>query len=180
MATVFVTEHLYPDNPQIFVIDVQPIVKMRGEANTAFHRNKRGEKYWEIVIHTSGLDSEGNSLGPFWLDVYSSEQTLNELISNKINEICNLIDWSKSTLSEEDFQQQADEYPPVVYWQYPSSGQVDVPIDSIISVRLRDLLPAEGIDISTLVFKVDGFNVNPDISGNKYDYVLTYKPQISK
>ena len=180
MATVFVTPNLYPDNPQIFIVDIQQIVKIRGEANTAFHRNNRGERYWEVVIHTSGLDSDGNLLGPFWLDSYSTEQTLHELVNNKITEICNLIDWSKSSSTLEDLEEQSDNYPPIVYWQYPTPGQVDVPIDSIISIRLRDLLPAKGINISTLVFKVDGFDVVPEISGNKYDTVLVYKPQFSK
>lgn len=180
MATVVVAPSLYPDNPQIFVLDIQKTVTLRGEANTDFHRNNRGELFWKAIIHTSGVDSAGESLGPYWVDTYGSEQTFNELISNKITDICDLIDWTKSSISEDDFQQQTDANPPVVYWQYPAPGQVDVPIDSIISIRLRDLLPAKGIDISTLVLEVDGFVVNPDISGNKFDYVLEYKPQFSK
>jgi len=180
MATVFVTSNLYPENPHIFVVDMQKIVTIGGEANTSFHRNRRGERYWKANIHTSGLDYSGDSLGPYWVGTYTTEQTLNELINDKIEEICQLIDWSKSSLFEDDFQQTADKYPPVIYWQYPSAGQINVPIDSIISIRLRDLPPAKGIDVSTLVFKVDGFTVIPEVSGNKYDTVLVYKPRFNK
>ena len=178
MATVYLTNHLYPDNPQLIVIDVQKIVKLTGEANTSFHRNRSGEQFWEIVIYTSGVDSSGSALGPYWVDVIGTEETLNELISSKISEIGQDIDWSLSSKIDDVFLEQEDRYGPIVYWTYPSDGQVDVPIGSSIVVRLRDLLPAKGIDISTLVFKVNGFELNPEVSGNKYDYVLTYKPNI--
>jgi hypothetical protein len=61
---------------------------------------------------------------------------------------------------------------------YPSDGHTSVPIDSSIIIRLKDLPPSNGIDISTLVFKVNGYEVNPTVTGNKYDYVIYYKPQI--
>jgi len=180
MATVFVTHHLYPDNPAVFVVDIQKVVTKRGERNTAFSANNRGEQFWKAVIYTSGLDSSEVALGPYWVDLIGTEQTFNDLINDKIEEICGLVDWSKSLAIDEDLQQQIDTYPPVVYWQYPTAGQVDVPIDSVISMRLRDLPPAKGIDISTLIFKVDGFTLNPTVTGNKYDYVLNYKPPFVK
>lgn len=180
MATFYVTHHLQPDNPHLFVVDVQQIVKMKGETNTSYWQNVRGEPYWEVIIYTSGLDSSGEGLGPYWIDVLGSEQSVNEVINNKVEDICRDIDWSKSHFIDEDLQEKADRYSPVIHWQYPSPGQVDVPIDSRIIVRLRDVLPAKGIDISTLSFKVGGFTINPDVSGNPYDYVVSYRPQFSK
>ncbi|MCK5017456.1 MAG: hypothetical protein KAS32_10350, partial [Candidatus Peribacteraceae bacterium] len=94
------------------------------------------------------------------------------------NEICSKIDWTRSVAIEEDFQAESDRYAPIITWAYPSDGQVDVPIDSTIIVHLGDLPPAKGIDISTLIFKVNGYILNPTITGNKYSYVLSYHPQI--
>lgn len=180
MASIWVTHNLYPDNPHVFIVDFRKVVKIMGEPRTGFYKNRRGEEFWEIVIYTSGLGSEGESLGPYWLDVYDSEQTLDELINNKIKDIIdNYIDWSKSSIIDEDLEAQIDRYPPIIYWSYPTAGAVNVPINSTVSVRIKDLPPAKGIDISTLVFKVDGFEVTPEISGNKYDYSLNYRPKVS-
>lgn len=180
MATLYITNHLYPDNPQLFVIDFKQVVKLRGEPNTSFAYDRRGERYWEAVIYTSGLDSNGDSLGPYWVHEIGSESTLNELIQSKINEVAQEIDWSKSALIDEEFQAKADRYSPVIYWTYPSDEQTNVPIDSTIIVRIKDLPPAKGIDISTLSFKVGGYSVSPEVSGNKYDYTLSYRPQVGK
>jgi hypothetical protein len=178
MATLYLTNHLYPDNPQLIIIDVQQVVKFSGEPNTSFWQAKRGEHYWEIVIYTSGVDSSGELLGPYWIDIIETEQTVHELINDKIDEISSKIDWSKAADQEVEFLAQSDRYAPVVHWTYPSDGQVNVPIDSTIIVRLRDILPAKGIDINTLIFKVDGYTLNPSVTGNKYDYVLSYKPLV--
>lgn len=180
MATFYVTHHLQPDNPHLFVIDVQQVVKPKGEFNTSFWQNSRGESYWEIAIYTSGMDSDGYVLGPYWIDVYDTEQSINDLVNNKVEEICGEIDWSRSHLIEDSLLEQADLYAPIVSWQYPSAGQINVPIDSRIVIRLRELLPAKGIDISTLTFKVGGFFVSPDITGNPYDYTISYRPHFSK
>lgn len=178
MATFYARHHLYPDNPQLFIIDVKKIVKIQGEPNTDFSANRRGEHFWEIVIETSAVDSSGEQLGPYWVDTIGSEQTIHELINDKVSEICGDADWTKSAAVVSEFQEQADRYAPSIVWTYPSDGQEGVPIDSTIVVRIRDLSPAKGIDISTLVFKVNGYTLNPTVTGNKYDYVLSYKPHI--
>jgi len=178
MTTFYLKHHLYPDNPQLFVVDAKQIIKLVGESNTAFWQNRRGEPYWEIVIYTSGVDSSGDSLGPYWIDTIGTEQTIHELINGRVNSICQEIDWSKSAAYEDDFEEQEDRYAPVIDWSYPSNGQIDVPIAATIIIRLKDFLPAKGIDINTLVFKVNGYTVLPTVTGNKYDYTLSYKPQI--
>ena len=180
MATFYAKHHLYPDNPQLFIIDVKQIVKLKGESNTKFFRNMRGEEYWEIAIHTSAVDSSGNEIGSYWADVVATEATVHELVSNKVNEMCQDIDWTRSPTQEELFLQQEDKFAPIIYWTYPSSGQVNVPINSTIVIRLRDVPPAKGIDISTLTLKVNGYDVVPTIHGNKYDYEVSYKPNIGE
>lgn len=180
MAVVYATHHLYPDNPQLFIIDVRQVIKLRGEANTVFWQHARAETFWEIQITTSALDSSGEELGGFWSDIIGTEQTVHDLVTNKIAEISAQIDWSKSIAFEEDFIAQVDRYAPIIYWQYPISDQEDIPIDTTIVIRIKDPLPSYGIDISTLVFKVDGFEVNPTIYGNKYDYTISYKPLVGR
>lgn len=180
MATVYLTHHLYPDNPHLFIVDLKKVVKLRGEPNTNYSRDRRGEHFWEIVIYTSGLDSSGERLGPYWLDVIGTEESVDDFINDKINEICSEIDWTKHPLIEEDMEAKVDRYPPKIYWQYPEDGDVNVPIDSRISITLRDVVPAKGIDFSTITLSVDGFNVTPEITGNPYNCTVSYKPLFSK
>jgi len=179
MATFFVTHHIYPENPQFFLVDVKQIVKYPGEPRTSFWQNRRGELFWEVVIYTSGMDSDRNILGPYWIDVTTTEETIDEIINNKIKDICDLIDWSITGLSEEEvYTEQQDNTPPMIYSCYPANNQIDVPIDSRIIVRLRDLLPAQGIDVSSVRMWVDGFEIVPEITGHKYDCIVSYKPAI--
>ena len=123
MAITYITHHLYPDNPHLFIIDFKQIVKLRGEPNTSFSRSRRGEHFWEAVIYTSGLDSDGERLGPYWVDVVGSEETLNELLNEKIKEICEEIDWSKHPLDTDYIiPLGVDRYAPKISSQYPSKG----------------------------------------------------------
>jgi hypothetical protein len=179
MSTFYVTHHLYPDNPQFFLVDVRKVVKFSGEPRTSFWQERRGEHFWEIVIYTSGIDSDRNSIKPYWIDVISSEESISEIINNKISDICNLIDWSITGRSEDEiFIEQSDLNSPVIYSCFPSPNQTGVPIGSRIIIRLRDLLPANGIDTSSIKMMVDGFDITPEITGNKYDCVVSYRPII--
>lgn len=180
MATIYVTHHEYPDNPQSFVIDVTQIVKMTGESNNSIYYEGQGEEYWDVVIYTSGLDSNGDNIGPFWITDVGSSTELNDLIRSKIGDICQQIDWTKTSLSSETFDAGSDRNSPYITWTYPTDGQTDVPIDSRISVRIKDNLPSNGIDISTLTFKVNGMAVTPEVEGHKYDYTVSYRPIVSK
>lgn len=181
MATFYLTNAQYPDNPQLFVVDVKQIVKLRGESGTDFSASRRGEHYWEIVIYTSGVDFSGDRIKSKWLDVIGTSESINDLINEKIKEICGQIDWSTTTtLTGPELEAAEDTKPPVVFWQYPEDGQIDVPLDSRIIIRIKDELPSKGIDISTLTMRVDGFDIVPEVYGNKYDYTITYKPGFSR
>jgi hypothetical protein len=169
MATFYAYNNLYPDNPQLFVIDVKQVV----------NNKSNGEHLWRIALYTSGRNSVGTYLGPYWLNVVSTEASLTELVNNKVEQICSLIDWSKSPIDDITFFiAQEDRYSPTIAWQYPVSSQIDVPIDSKISIRIMDILPSKGIDISTLTMKVDGMEVIPEVYGNPFDYTITYKPTV--
>lgn len=178
MATSYVTHHLYPDNPHLFIVDLKQIVKLRGEPNTEFSRNRRGEKFWELIIYTSGLDSSGDRLGPYWLDVLGSEQDVNEFLENKIEDICSKIDWTKNPAFDEDSVAKVDRYPPRISWQYPESGETNVPIGSKIILELKEDVPAKGIDFSTITMTVDGFSITPTITGNPFSCTVSYRPLV--
>lgn len=178
MATSYVTNHLYPDNPHLFIVDLKQIVKLKGEPNTAFPRNRRGEKFWELVIHTSGLDSSGERLGPYWLDVTGTKESVDEFLSDKIEEICSEIDWTNNPAFEEDSEAQIDRYPPKVYWQYPEASETSVPIGSKIILELKDEVPAKGIDFSTITLTVDGFSITPEVTGNPFSCTVSYQPLV--
>lgn len=172
MANFYITHSAYPDNPQFFTINISQIVKSDGEENTDFFRDHRGECYWEISIYTTGTGVDGNPLDTVWIDEFSSESDIDEAVANKLQTICSLIDWSSSG----EFSELQDVYPPFVSEQYPADGEQDVPIGSSIRVVVKENLPGLGIDISTLTFKVNGMQVVPTITGNPYEYTLSYKP----
>jgi len=175
MANFYVTHHKYPSNPQLFTIALD---KVRGlgvdENNPNFKPSyKIAEPTWKVFIYTTGLDSSGGKIGPLVADVFGSETTVNSFIEAKIAELCALIDWSQ----QGQFLAQSDSGAPVVVEQFPLAGQTGVPISSPIVIRVQDFLPGNGVDPSTVSLKVDGFLVNPVITGNKYDQFFTFKPR---
>lgn len=178
MATFYVTHHLYPDNPHLFVVDLMEIHTLRGEPRTDFWQDRRGEKYWKFVIYTSGLDSSGNRLPPLWVGEIDDEETINDLINSKVKEISELIDWSKSPNYIEELTAQEDRFPPKITYMYPSNGQVNVPISSRIVIRLVDQIPGTGVDFSTVTLSINGLSVTPQITGNPFDCVVSYSPLV--
>ena len=156
-------------NPQVFLVDIEQVTTTKSD----------GDPLWHVVIYTSGLDSEGENFDPVYINEYSADiDDLDELISEKITEICGQIDWTTSWYGG-TYEQGEDTTPPQVAWQYPVDGQTDVPIGSSISVRLIELLPSKGIDLSSISMNINGITVSPSIYGNKYDCVATFKPAVS-
>jgi hypothetical protein len=176
MATFYVTNSLYPGNPQLFTITLKQIVKSIGEPATDYHYNNRGEHYWEVQVSTSGLTAAGSPVDYKWIDVKATEESVHELISNAITEMCTEIDWSQ----QGEFELQQDRNAPRITSQYPAPGQTNVPIDSSITLVVEELLPGKGIDISTMSFKVKDVPITPTVTGDPFKYTLTYKPKSIK
>ena len=174
MANFYVTNSLYPDNPQLFTITIKQVVKRAGEPNTVFNRDNRGELYWEACIATTGITATGAPIPWQWVDVKGSEITVHELISNKINEMCSEIDWSQ----QGTFSIQQDRRSPVVTSQFPTPSQTGVALGSTIEIVLEDFLPSKGIDINTLSLKVKGIEVSPTVVGNPFKYTISYTPKV--
>ena len=172
MANFYITHHLYPDNPQFFTINISQIVKSEGEPDTDFFRDNRGEHYWEMSIHTSATDGNGDSVDVQWVDVFDTELDVDEAVSEKLRHVCSLIDWS----SQGEIVALPDVCSPFISSQTPASGATAVPIESSIRVVIKENLPSKGIDISSLVFKVKDIEVLPTVTGNPYEYTLVYSP----
>jgi len=172
MATFYVTHHKYPDNPQLFTINIQQVVKRKGEPETEFFYDRRGESYWEVFIATSGLDATGASIPSYWADIKTSETVVDELVSAKVKEMSAAIDWTQQGA----FSLSSDNLVPYIAEQYPASDSTEVPIQSTIRLVIKDLLPGSGLDSSTLVFSVKGIPVTPTVTGHPYELVLSYSP----
>ena len=67
-----------------------------------------------------------------------------------------------------------DTTPPYTEGHNPAKGAIDVPPDTNIVVHVKD--SGTGVDQNTIVMKVDGMEVTPARTGDKYDYTLTYDP----
>lgn len=176
MATFYVTHHLYPDNPQLFTVTIKQVVKIAGEPGTDFHYDHRGESYWEIFVYTTGVDIAGDEIPPILIDVRATESTVDEMVATKVAQLCSRIDWSAAG----DFSIGTDKYAPMITEQYPAPGQTDVPLNSTIKIVVKELLPAKGMDISSISMKVKDIPVTPTVEGNPYDYTITFTPKVAR
>ncbi|GEM_PF-5397015 len=70
-----------------------------------------------------------------------------------------------------------DSLPPFTLDHFPARGASQVPVDTKIEVRVRDLLA--GIDGNSIVMRINGNNVNPTITGDSREYFLSFQPQTS-
>lgn len=174
MASVYITHRKYPKNPQLFTVNLHKVAGIAPEANPNFTPSFGvGERFWKLFIYTSGLDASGDLVGPIVADVIATEDTVDDFVSAKIAELCDLIDWSQ----QGQFSPESDAAAPVVVEQYPQAGQAGVSITSPVMIRVQDIAPAVGVDPSTVSLTIDGYDVAPHVSGNKYDQVFTFSPK---
>jgi hypothetical protein len=158
----------------LFTITLTKVASLGGEYNPNFTPSfPSAEEFWKVFIYTSGLDSSGDSLGPFVFDTIGGLSDVNAFVEDKVASICALIDWSQ----QGEFSPLEDRSAPVIAEQFPSPGQTNVTIVSPVVIRVRDLLPGVGIDASTVQLKIDGYTVNPSVTGNKYDYTFVFVPR---
>lgn len=67
-----------------------------------------------------------------------------------------------------------DSLPPFTLDHFPARGATQVPLDTKIEVRLRDLLT--GVDPNSIVMRVNGMMVSPISTGDSLEYFLGYQP----
>ena len=176
MAHFYVTNSLYPENPQLFTITIKEIVKLSGEPGTIFSKGNIAEEFWELCISTSGLTNSGTPISPEWIDVKGNKSSIDELISSKVSDICSRIDWSQRG----QFSLQQDRYSPIIIDQFPIPGQMGVPIDSVIKFILKEHLPGTGVDFDSIKLKIKGVEVKPLVVGTPFNCEITFKPKAIK
>lgn len=173
MANFFVTHHQYPDNPQLFTVNINLVLKRTPEPGTIFSYGTRGEEFWEIYIATAGLDSGGDEIQPFWADVITTESSVDDLVAEKVKDLCDLIDWTQ----QGEYSEGSDSREAYLEYQYPVNNQIDVPITGTIRLTVREPLPGSGLDIGTMYMKVNGATVTPTVHGHPYKYDISFSPK---
>jgi hypothetical protein len=125
-----------------------------------------GEPIWVIELATDEPHKDGGSIPPEFINLTSLDN-LDEEIEKAVEIISAKIDW---TPLEEDLRA------PFVESCYPSTYEID--IDSSVEIVLKELLPAAGIDISSITMTINDFNVTSEleITGDPYEYTLKWIP----
>jgi hypothetical protein len=67
-----------------------------------------------------------------------------------------------------------DTQPPFISQRYPKPDEQQAPINTTIRLNIKD--PGMGVDKNSLVLKLNQQPVQFEISGEKHDYQLTYRP----
>ena len=70
----------------------------------------------------------------------------------------------------------SEDFPPYTTNHNPAPGATGVPVNTIISLEVRDA--GVGVDQSTIFMRVDGSPVSPSISGTSAVYTVSYDPAV--
>ncbi len=128
-----------------------------------------GEQIWLLTLSTPELDLSGNLIDPERINIISKD-TVHDEIEAALGRIGEQVDWGTIL---------PDIRPPSVVELTPDINQTsNVKIGTNVIVRLKDELPAAGIDLSTVKMKVNDIDVTSDleIKGNIFDLTLIFRP----
>ena len=129
-----------------------------------------GGYIWLVEIATNEPHKDGGTIPPEFINLTSLDN-LDEEIQKVVEVISAKVDW---TPLEEDIRA------PIVESCYPSDYIVD--IETNISIVIKDLLPAAGIDTDSIQMVIttdsEDFDVTSelDITGDPYEYTVKWKP----
>lgn len=132
--------------------------------------NEEGERVWVLELGTRARDVAGDKILPVYIHNVS-ESNIEDEINKAISSICNLIDWTEF---EEDVK------PPRLVYFKPTGD--DVSIDSFIEFKVKEELPAAGIDRSAMTVTLNNgqhdFDITSEleVQGDPYEYVFRWKP----
>lgn len=112
-----------------------------------------GEVLYIIGLHTGAVSISGQRIDPVFINNVSQENIMKE-IQDALTQLAVQIDWG---LLEQDT------FAPVITELYPLNNSQNVPIDSNVTLRLKDMFPASLIDTSTIKLKANGIDVTNDL-----------------
>lgn len=136
-------------------------------------KGERGDHKWILEIGTTHLDMNGDPIQAKKIHNIAAEN-LDVIIEEALSSMCSQIDWSP-------FVQDKD--PPYVDILYPEDGTT-VPIGSNIFLKVKERLPAAGIDLSNLKVILNNSMVDLDITdqitikGDPYEYEMMWVPPL--
>lgn len=135
-----------------------------------FKHTVDGEVVWILRLATNFNGANGLPIDPVYITGVT-ESSLTEEIRKAVSLISSLVDWNDV---EEDGR------PPFVTEISPKPWDTQVPITSIVSVRVKDSFPTTGIDPSTIKLRVNGIDVTSQIKvgGADNDYTVVWIPEI--
>lgn len=128
-----------------------------------------GEAIWIVELATLESHKDGGEILPEYIHLRTLDN-LDAEIEKAAEKISVQISWEPLV---------NDVRAPFVAEYFPSET-TGVSIDSNIVVKLVELLPSAGIDLSSVKVMLDGFDITNevDISGDPYNYILKWKPPI--
>lgn len=191
MADFLVRHGLNPDKVVRFSITLTQVLDTQydppEELLTEYPRLE-GDEVWILEIGTYELDTTASGIPTRKIHLTSLSDVDRE-IQETVEDMCQLIEWDPL---------KTDAQPPYVYWYLPNDGEIeaanevtveDVPITTQVYFKIRDSLPATGIDYSSVdveleVYAPDGtpfqFDITSevDLSGSPYDLQLYWHPLV--
>ena len=160
MADFLVRHGLNPDKVVRFSITLTQVLDTQydppEELLTEYPRLE-GDEVWILEIGTYELDTNGDEIPTRKIHLATLSDVDRE-IQETVEDMCQLIDWDPI---------KTDAQPPYVYWYLPNNdGEIeinwtpdrdeqyadvtDVPITTQVYFKIRDSLPAAGIDYSSV------------------------------
>jgi len=190
MADFFVRHVLNPDKLVRFSLTITQIHDVQHdppeEVLTEYPRVE-GDEVWVLEIGTYELDINGEEIPTRKIHLTTLSDVDKE-IKKVTEELCVLIDWEPL---------RDDAQAPYVYWYLPNDGTIvegehaaevfDVPITVDVYVKIRDSLPAAGIDYSSVDVKLEVYTPETaefditsevEITGSPYDLQLYWHPPV--
>jgi hypothetical protein len=130
-------------------------------------KENEGEAIWVLEIATNELDTLGNKIRPRFVNLKTSNN-VDEEVQDKIAEISALIDWSPFI---------DDNSAPIVE---DVNVTDDFSIEGALEFKIKEFLPAAGIDLNSIEVTVNGVDVTSElnISGDPYEYKVKWKPSV--
>lgn len=134
------------------------------------NKGEEGEPVWLVQIGTVEPHKDGGDIAPVFIH-YTSSVNLDAAVKKATEDIAKQVDWSPI---HEDLR------PPFVESSSPDINEDIVDIHSDVIVDIKDVLPAAGIDLSSIDITVNGFNVTNDamIEGDPYQYRVIWRPPV--
>lgn len=137
-----------------------------------------GDGIWVLTLSTTEPDENGDPIPTEFINLVSKE-TVHLELEAAMGRIGQKIDWG--TLEE-------DNRPPRLVSLTPDLNQTTaVPIISNVIIRLKDPLPAAGMDLSTLNVRLNGFPIvtsgiaeperDVELQGNVFDLTVIHRPK---